>query len=299
MLEQIIFISSALLGYGTGKVELPLSIAVERIDSQLSDYCAETGIAYGSHVNPIFGPLSEVTGFEIVIDGKSLAFDLEGYSLNPSLNQHIPERYSSFTAGMTALTDLESFNGFSIDSCICQIPSLVSLYGASFFGNWNPVSFKCGDYDCAQVASADLIYTYRLSNYPNPSIYSSPSALYSALQTSQNYQPEQGVALSDFLPGLNAALSPSYHATYGLFSGTKPVVCAYSPASGSLGHFAMKIGEAETTAFWLIKTKWDIVVSKIKNYIGPEPNIIDSSNETCFFGIEANRRQATFVISGC
>lgn len=299
MLEQLILISSALVGCGEGTTELPLGAAMERIDAQLSAYCAEKGLSYDSDVIPMLGPSGEVTGFRTEINGDVLAFDLDGYSMDASTGSEAPDYYSSALAGMTPLSDLISCNGFSVDSCVCQIPSLVSIFGSSPFGNWTPVSFDCGVADCAQIASLDLIYTYRFTNGTNPSVYSSASALYSALQASQNYQPERGITLSDYLPGLNAILTSSFQASSGSFNATKPVVCAYSPASGNVGHFAMKIGEAETTAFWFVKTKWDVVVSSNSNYSGEEPIAIDLTNETCFFGIEANRRQATFVLFGC
>ncbi|MBO5529028.1 MAG: hypothetical protein J6A47_06905 [Bacilli bacterium] len=299
MLEQLILISSALVGCGEGTTELPLGTAMERIDAQLSAYCAERGFSYDSDVAPILSPSGEVTGFRTEINGEELTFDLDGYSMDASPSSEDPDYYASTLAGMTPLSDLISSNGFSVNSCICRIPSLVSIYGSSPFGNWTPVSFNCDIDDCAQIASLDLIYTYRLTNATNPSIYSSASALYSALQSSQNYQPGLGIVLSDYLPGLSATLTSSFQASSGSFNATKPVVCAYSPASGNVGHFAMKIGEAETTAFWFIKTKWDVVVSSNKNYIGTEPVMIDNTNEACFFGIEANRRQATFVLFGC
>ena len=299
MFEQLILISSALVGCGEGTMELPLSTAMARIDAGLSAHCAEEGIPYDSHVAPMFDSSGEVTGFRTEINGEELAFDLDGYSMDASLGFETLDYYSSALAGMTQLSDLISSDGFSVDSCVCQIPSLVSIYGSSPFGNWTPVSFVCDIDDCAQVASLDLIYTYRLTNATNPSVYSSASTLYSALQASQSYQPGLGIALSDYLPGLNSVLTSAYQASNGSFNATKPVVCAYAPASGNVGHFAMKIGEAETTAFWFIKTKWDVVVSSKKNYIGAEPVMIDNTNEACFFGIEANRRQATFVLFGC
>lgn len=299
MLEQLILISSALVGFGEGTIELPLGTAIERIEAQLSAYCAEEGIQYASHVIPVFDVSGKVNGFSTEVNGEELAFGLDGYSIDASPDFEALNYYSSGLAGMTPLSGLASSNGFSVDSCVCQIPSLVSSYGSSSFGNWNAVSFDCSSDDCAQIAALDLIYTYRFTNAVNPSVYSSAFSLYSALQSSQNYQPGLGVAPSDFLPGLNAVLTPSYYASSGSFDASKPVVCAYSPISGDAGHFAMKIGEAETTAFWFIKTKWDIVVSSARNYIGAEPTTIDGTNETCFFGIESNRRQATFVLFGC
>ena len=299
MLEQLILISSALVGCGEGTTELPLGTVMERIDAQLSAYCAEKGVSYDSGVVPILGPSGEVTGFRTEINGEELAFDLDGYSVDASPGSETPDYYSSTLAGMTPLSNLMSSDGFSVDSCVCQIPSLVSIYGSSPFGNWTSVSFDCDIDDCAQIASLDLIYTYRFTNATNPSVFSSASTLYSALQVTQSYQPGLGIALSDYLPGLNSVLTSAYQASNGSFDATKPVVCAYSPATGNAGHFAMKIGEAETNAFWFIKTKWDIVVSANGNYSGEEPIAIDHTNETCFFGIEANRRQATFVLFGC
>ena len=298
MLEQIVLLSSALAGYGEGVVELPLSEAIQVINGRLSNCFAAEGNTFDaeSHCRPIFDAEDKVIGFETRIDGHPLAFDLNGYSIGPS---EATDFFASGSAEMTALSDLVSMNGFNPLSCVCQIPTLVSLCGSSLFGNWETVSFASGTDNCAQIAAMDLLYSYRFTNLLNPTLYSTSADLYNALGVAQNYQPGLGIALSDFLPGLNSVLTSSYYATNGLFDATKPVVCAYSPVTGDIGHFAMKIGEAETTAFWFIKTHWDIVVTRNSNYYGQEPSVVDHQNETCFFGIESNRRQATFVLFGC
>ena len=298
MLEQIVLLSSALAGYGKGTIELPLSEAIQIINDRLYDCFIKDGIVFDedAHCRPLFDAENKAVGFETRIGGRPLAFDLDGYSLTP---YPISDFYASGSAGMTPLADLVFMNGFSPSSCVCQIPTLVSSYGSSPFGTWETASFSSGADDCAQIAAMDLAYSYRLTNSVNPTLFNASADLYDALQSAQNYQPGLGITLNDFLPGLNSVLAPSYYADNGLFDATKPVVCAYSPAAGSIGHFAMKIGEAETTAFWFIKTHWDIVVSGERNYYGNEPSAIDHQKETCFFGIEASRRQATFVLYGC
>lgn len=296
MLEPIVLLAASLLGMGEGKVELSLSSALKQIDSSLAEYLKNVGSQEIPEPCRAIIEDERVSGFEVTVGSETWAFDLDGYVLK---NWDKATYFSSGDPGLTSLNSLMSMDGFDPSSCLCQIPSLVAQYGASSFGNWNVVSFDSGTDDCAQIASLDLIYTYRFSGFGNPSIYSNNDDLYYALQTEQNHQPGLGILLSDYLPGLNAVLKPSVHAMSGSYNATKPVVCAYAPDSGYLGHFAMKIGEAETAAFWNLKTQWDIVVSNDRNYLGIEPCAIDQTAESCFFGIQANRRQATFILFGC
>ena len=277
MFEQVILLSAALVGMGDGKVELPLSSAMQRIDACLASYLQEHHLSQAVEPCEPIIQNEEVLGFKIDLGSDEYRFDLDGYLLEEYQDVTY---YSSGVAGMTDL-------------------SLVSQFGSSTFGNWNALSFEADTDDCAQIASLDLIYTYQFSGMGNPTSYTNSNDLYLALQTAQNYQSGLGILLADYLPGLNAVLKPSFHATSGSYDGTKPVVCAYSPTAGNVGHFAMKIGEAETSAFWNIKTQWDIVVSLEPNYLGAEPVSIDHNEESCFFGIQANRRQATFLLFGC
>lgn len=296
MFEQVILLSAALVGMGDGKVELPLSSAMQRIDACLASYLQEHHLPQAVEPCEPIIQNEEVLGFKIDLGSDEYRFDLDGYLLEEYQDVTY---YSSSVAGMTDFSSLMGMSGFDPLSCVCQIPSLVSQFGSSAFGNWNALSFEADTDDCAQIASLDLIYTYQFSGMGNPTSYTNSNDLYLALQTAQNYQSGLGILLADYLPGLNAVLKPFFHATSGSYDGTKPVVCAYSPATGNVGHFAMKIGEAETSAFWNIKTQWDIVVSLEPNYLGAEPVSIDHNEESCFFGIQANRRQATFLLFGC
>lgn len=293
MLEQLILISASLVGMGDGKVEMPVTMAVEKLNDCLEKQFGEDMGKDGC--SPLYSG-NNIVGFEASINQDKISFDLDGYLIK---EYDEPPLYASNASSLTPLKTLISKSGFTTASCVSQISSLVNKPHHKSFGKWNPVSFESLEKDCAQIASMDLIYTYKMSGKGNPSIYSSSTNLLEALKRSQKYQDGSGTSLNNFLPGLNGVLSSDFYAKEGVYNGIEPVICAYSPESGNLGHIAMKIGEAETSFMQIFKTKWDIVVSSKPNYYGEEPTGVNKTIESCFFGVQSNRRQATFVLSGC
>lgn len=293
MLEQLILISASLVGMGDGKVELPISTAVEKLNNSLK-------VQFGESLrNNVCSPLffdADLIGFEASINEEKIIFDLDGYLMEKYKEPYL---YASDASELTALDVLISKSGFRTASCVSQITSLADKPKLKEFGNWTSVSFNSLRNECAQIAAMDLIYTYKLSGRGKPSIYSSSTNLLETLKRSQKYQDGSGTSLNNFLPGLNEVLSSDFYAKEGVYNGTEPVICAYSPESGNLGHIAMKIGEAETSFMQIFKTKWDIIVSTKQNFYGKEPETINKTIESCFFGVQSNRRQATFVLSGC
>lgn len=293
MLEQLIFISASLVGMGDGKVEMPISMAVEKLNYSLKTQLGENLKSDGC--SPLFFG-NDIIGFEANINEEKIVFDLDGYLIK---NYQEPHLYASDASSLTPLETLISKSGFTTTTCISQISSLANKPKLKEFGKWTPVSFNSSRNECAQIAAMNLIYTYKLSGKGNPSIYTSPAKLLESLKKSQKYKDGVGTSLNDFLPGFNEVLSSRFYAKEGVYNGREPVICAYSPESGNLGHIAMKIGEAETKVLEIFKTKWDIIVSTKQNFYGKEPETINSTIENCFFGVQSNRRQATFVLSGC
>ncbi len=293
MLEQLILISASLVGMGDGKVEMPVSMVIEKLNDcfkkQFGNDLGKGGCS------PLYSG-NNVIGFEASINQDKINFDLDGYLVK---EYEKPPLYASNASSLTPLKTLISKSGFVTTSCVSQISSLTNKPHQKSFGIWNPVSFESVEKDCAQIASMDLIYTYKMSGKGNPSTYTSYEKLLEALKKSQKYQDDLGTSLTDFRAGFNSVLSSSFQLTEGIYNATRPVVCAYSPESENLGHIAMKIGEAETKFLEIFKTKWDIVVSSKPNYYGVEPTGVNKNIENCFFGIQSNRRQATFVLSGC
>lgn len=293
MLEQLVLISASLVGMGDGKVEMPVSMVIEKLNGCLEK---QFGNDLGRDgCSPLFSG-NNVIGFEASISQDKISFDLDGYLIK---EYEEPPLYASDSSSLTPLKTLISKSSFITTSCVSQISSLTNKAHQKSFGTWNPVSFKTFENGCAQVAALDLIYTYKLSGKGNPSVYSSSASLLEALKKAQNYQEGVGTSLNGFLPGFNSVLSSSFRLIEGAYDATKPVISAYSPESGNLGHIAMKIGEAETKVLEIFKTKWDIIVSSERNFYSGEPTIIDKTIENCFFGVQSNRRQATFVLSGC
>lgn len=293
MLEQLILISASLVGMGDGKVEMPVSMAIEKLNDCFKNKFGEDLGKDGC--SPLFSG-NDIIGFETSINQDKISFDLDGYLIK---EYGEPPLYASDSSSLTPLKTLISKSGFITTSCVSQVSSLTNKPHQKSFGKWTPVSFESLEKDCAQIAAMDLIYTYKLSGKGNPSVYSSSAKLLEALKKSQNYKAETGTSLNNFLPGFNSVLSSSFRLIEGAYDATKPVISAYSPESESLGHIAMKIGEAETKVLQIFKTKWDIIVSSERNFYSGEPVEIDKTIENCFFGIQSNRRQATFVLSGC
>lgn len=293
MLEQLILISASLVGMGDRKVEMPITMVIEKLNDCFEKQFGEDLGKDGCY--PLFSG-NNVIGFEASINQDKISFDLDGYLIK---EYDEPPLYASNASSLTPLKTLISKSGFSTKSCVSQVSSLANKPHQKSFGIWNLVSFESIEKDCAQIAAMDLIYTYKLSGKGNPSNYSSSTRLLEALKKAQNYQDGVGTSLNNFLSGFNSVLSSSFHLAEGVYDATKPVICAYSPESENLGHIAMKIGEAETKVLEIFKTKWDIVVSSERNFYSEEPATIDKTIESCFFGVQSNRRQATFVLSGC
>jgi len=311
MISELLMLSAALFGREGPDLPIESTTAAQLLSRSLTEHKSEIISSHNAasieqweapeHVtcNPVLQG-DQTIGFSADFGSHVFSFDLKGFEMGENTIEQNVHSGSSFP-GLLALSALEKANGFALKSCVAGIPSLRQACPSSTLGDWTIVSFGETGSDCAQVASTDLLFTYQSSSRGNFTKGKTEETIRRELSTLQGTT-DEGTLFPLFLSGFNQWAAPKCFLYESAFDGSRPAICSYqNPDPSQAGHIAMKIGEAETAAFWNFKTSYDIVASSLPNVMFSDANsvVISPSAERCFFGVKSTLRQRTVILGTC
>jgi hypothetical protein len=304
--------AASLIGGSQGTVQIPRNEVPSLLVANFRDHLAEMVLSYQHFHSDGWNPTSvlsseeilaengQLRGYRVLFDSGSVSFRLDG----TLIEERIPTDHFGTGAysGLTDIATLSQQSGFSVSSCLGKIYSLSNQYPSNFWGNWSPISLEENSpLECAQIASADLLYTYKVSGRQDLTKEEGISTLLNDLKNVQRFSENSGTSIGDAVSGLNSFLSGRNEVSMvpASFDGSKPTLTFFSASSkGGFGHCAMTIGKATTNSWWNFKDEWSIVASLRMNYDGyPIPTNRCSGSDQGLFGIKSSYKQGEYSLS--
>jgi hypothetical protein len=202
------------------------------------------------------------------------------------------------------ITDVINYNNFSVSSAIAQIPFLKARYNSSSWGTYSPICIYQDDKsDCGACASADLLYTYKLSGKVNLTKGEAVTAMRGELDVDEKWENNifgDGIIPADMVSGFNNFVTNAdYNLVGGYYDSTKPAIGCFSSLDiAHTGHYAVIVGKGQSDYWWIFKSYWDIVETWIQNYYAYNdfPISWDSSNYSCFYVVDNQYLICSYVL---
>lgn len=311
MLTELVCLAASLVGGGEGSIETSRHEAERLITENFSSKIIEIKNSFNAANNGKWNPTSvvstheitsnnEVIGYTVSFDEGQISFDKNGILLNDPGNENQLYGNGNYS-GLVAIDDLATQKGFSISSCLGKIYSLSGSFQDFSWGSWTPISIKeDSSLECVQIATMDLLYTYKVSGRGDLTKGHDIPTLMGELKRAQVYSATNGTTKDGAISGLSKYLSDQNKATLvsSNFDGSKPTLGFFSALSqNDFGHCAMIFGKATTTSWWIFKKDWSIVMSSVPNYVGTfVPTGRRAGCDYGIFGIENSHKNAEFSL---
>ena len=246
-----------------------------------------------------YGEKYATSKFEkLAVDGKNYCATFSSFSLVIDESGYVaaerPAYASSNYQAIVQFSELENQNGFSF---LKSIGPVSNEYAAQETGDWTIASSRISPL-CVSTAATDLVLTYQASGKPNLSLGLAPSELGSFFNDIFAENNSQAVSLSVFENAFSDYLDAcGYSLEETDLLNLKPAIAFYKPTSaGGIGHAALWLGEAETSAFLFFKRRYDIVAT-VENYQVGREGLSFSLLEKNLGAIESSYRERAYAIS--
>lgn len=185
-------------------------------------------------------------------------------------------------------------NNFSLTSCLCPIPFLMSHYTNIEYGDWLPLCINQESKDCAPTAFSNLVWMYKEKGLCDLTLGVTPSEgrkYFASLAGTT----EEGTKTSNIHPAMQRYLEVAkavnggdeWLALAGSIENYPSYLCFERDGEG---HAAVRIGTGQSDYWWFFKSYWSIVVTWGTNYIYNE-----STHSCVWTGIDGDLNACIYV----
>jgi len=244
------------------------------------------GNNYYIKVDDVFVPNTLSAPRLDTVDIQSL---FDGSGIYKSLNANNTGALTNFKITNSIADDLSDYNGQK--------------------GKYKIYTRNQGPYnDCGAQAAINLLYTYELSGISNITKSRNSDNELNAMRAFMNWTPEgryylvttfYGIWPSEIVAGMEEYLPSKYMVLSGDFDfADLPVIGLYYNANVvSTAHNAVIIGSAQSDAWWIFKTNFDIISTWFENYTHISGVIGTKKPATpSYYYVESAYRQNVFMI---